>query len=85
MRRPRRHRWLAVSVFFIAYSLFQKATSDSVGLPESPIPDSKETLDTIGVVAKETTPMFPKIEKEKNGIGLEKGWWWGFKVEYLRL
>ncbi|KOB62898.1 putative potassium-dependent sodium-calcium exchanger [Operophtera brumata] len=30
MRRPRRHRWLTVSVFFIAYSVFQAVFSASI-------------------------------------------------------
>ncbi|XP_026754390.2 probable sodium/potassium/calcium exchanger CG1090 isoform X2 [Galleria mellonella] len=47
MRRPRRHRWLTVSVFFIAYSVFQAVmTSSTASEPASdtnPEPSEKKT------------------------------------------
>ncbi|RVE52767.1 hypothetical protein evm_002640 [Chilo suppressalis] len=57
MRRPRRHRWLTVSVFFIAYSVLQAVFTAStasepavdINLPEevnSPVPaDTKDEIE----------------------------------------
>ncbi|KAJ0170926.1 hypothetical protein K1T71_013698 [Dendrolimus kikuchii] len=39
MRRPRRHRWLTISVLFIAYSIFQAVTS----APSTTAPDVAES------------------------------------------
>ncbi|XP_072933005.1 probable sodium/potassium/calcium exchanger CG1090 [Epargyreus clarus] len=40
MRRPRRHRWLTVSVFFIAYSVFQAMLSTATEPGDTTNPDT---------------------------------------------
>lgn len=43
MRRPRRHRWLTVSVFFIAYSVFQAVLSNA----SEPADDKVDSMSTV--------------------------------------
>ncbi|XP_063629587.1 probable sodium/potassium/calcium exchanger CG1090 [Cydia splendana] len=75
MRRPRRHRWLTVSVFFIAYSVGQALMSSPGDAPKegSTLPEptptiltspKKETDFTKETSPKETEPT-PAGEKEK--------------------
>ncbi|XP_013165794.1 PREDICTED: probable sodium/potassium/calcium exchanger CG1090 isoform X1 [Papilio xuthus] len=75
MRRPRRHRWLTVSVFFIAYSIFQAVLSASTSplidkltttsedsQPASPEPSSKGT--TKEAIASSPVPVTSQTEDE---------------------
>ncbi|CAG9794850.1 unnamed protein product [Diatraea saccharalis] len=54
MRRPRRHRWLTVSVFFIAYSVLQAVfTSSNASEPASDV-DLPEKIEKIEKVIQST-------------------------------
>ncbi|CAH0721028.1 unnamed protein product, partial [Brenthis ino] len=77
MRKPRRHRWLTVSVFFIAYSVFQAVLSNASEPVEdkvdvSPVPEIKTTNFEISK-ASEATPGVTSKEEKGNGKKAMKG------------
>ncbi|CAG4970847.1 unnamed protein product [Colias eurytheme] len=61
MRRPRRHRWLTVSIFFIAYSVFQAV----IGSPSEPVKDLPENTPvpaaTVKLDDKEPLKVTPSV------------------------
>ncbi|XP_064074871.1 probable sodium/potassium/calcium exchanger CG1090 [Vanessa tameamea] len=74
MRKPRRHRWLTVSVFFIAYSVFQAVLSNASEpadpmdkTPEtgkvSPAPEFSKTTNAEGPKVSDVTPMVSNKEE----------------------
>ncbi|CAB3223003.1 unnamed protein product [Arctia plantaginis] len=65
MRRPRRHRWLTVSVFFIAYSVFQAVFMSSNA--SEPIATPDDVADKI-----DKTPVADEITKSQTGKGKDE-------------
>ncbi|CAG9118968.1 unnamed protein product [Plutella xylostella] len=67
MRRPRRHRFLTLSVFFITYSVFHAVFSAAVD--KASVADD---LAAMGELAKATTPLQPgkvlKVDEEDKGL-----------------
>ncbi|XP_045455422.1 probable sodium/potassium/calcium exchanger CG1090 [Melitaea cinxia] len=62
MRKPRRHRWLTVSVFFIAYSVFQGVLSNA----SEPADQADKTADVVNPslspeIARTTNVEGPKV------------------------
>ncbi|KAL0860828.1 hypothetical protein ABMA27_009370 [Loxostege sticticalis] len=67
MRRPRRHRWLTVSVFFIAYSVFQAVlTSSNASEPAEP------PVETPDVGEKKNLPIPDVVEEIAKGVNIEE-------------
>ncbi|XP_045780474.1 probable sodium/potassium/calcium exchanger CG1090 isoform X1 [Maniola jurtina] len=82
MRKPRRHRWLTLSVIMIAYSIFQAVMSNPSEPPESPdkpeppvpnVPEHSKTSNTIK--ESDVSPIGPKEENthETDGKKAMKG------------
>ncbi|XP_053619933.1 probable sodium/potassium/calcium exchanger CG1090 isoform X2 [Plodia interpunctella] len=68
MRRPRRHRWLTVSVFFIAYSVFQAVmTSSTASDPVDLEPEGvrKATIKPAKEESEKREPPKPEPNKEE--------------------
>lgn len=64
MRKPRRHRWLTVSVFFIAYSVFQGVLSKA----SEPADQADKTADVVNPSLGPETARTSNVEGPKGSL-----------------